>query len=92
MKEFAVQRQLAAINPTVRVNTNGFPYLTVIDKKGEAENIYFSKASGQQVSEGENILGRIKDISIAEVENAAGEVRTKLTFSKYVDLADLLGM
>jgi hypothetical protein len=92
IKDFVKSKGFMSLNPTVRENTNGFPYLTFLNKDGQAENVYFSKSSAGQVAKGVMLdSATLRGISVAEVKNEAGELREKLTFSSYVSLEDLLG-
>lgn len=90
IKEFIASKKFASIVPIVRVNKNGYPYLTFIDSDNKAENVYFSKKA--MVAEGQVIDKQfLAGYQIAEVENGAGEKRTKLiSNSARVSLADLL--
>ncbi len=63
----------------VRENTNKYPYVTFIDDKNVAENIYFSKNASKLVAEGQVIaLGFFTPFMAAETKNEAGEMRWKL--------------
>jgi hypothetical protein len=91
--KFAEDRSMVSIAPKVRMNTNGYPFITFIDSDNKAENIYFSKAGAETVEEGQEITAELlKSLQVAEVENADGEMRLKLiTNSERVSLASLLG-
>ena len=43
IREFASSRGITQIIPIVRTNVNGYPYLTMVDSKNVAENVYFPK-------------------------------------------------
>lgn len=90
IKEFIASKGFISIASAVRVNKNGYPYVTFIDADNKAENVYFSKKA--PVAEGQVIDKQfIAGFQIAEVENATGEKRTKLiSNSARVSLADLL--
>lgn len=63
----------------VRVNENGYPYVTFINADNKAENVYFSKNESKTHHEGMAIeRGFFDNLQIADVANADGEVRTKL--------------
>ena len=92
IKEFAGQKGFTQLAPAVRVNTNGYPFLTFIDKDNKAENIYFSKKAAQGVAAGQVVT---KDFlacyQIGVTKNEAGEERIKLiSNSERVNLADML--
>ena len=92
VKEFASSKNFISISPTVRTNTNNYPYLTFIDKDNKAENIYFSKESAKLVGVGQVVDKQmLTSFMIAETKNAAGELRIKLVSnSQRVSLEDLL--
>jgi hypothetical protein len=56
---------------TVRTNSNGYPFITFMDKGNEAHNIYFSKAEAENVSESTpinmSLLSALK-VSMAETK------------------------
>lgn len=90
IKQFIAQKGFTSIVPTVRENVNHYPFLTFINDKNEAENVYFSKkapvALGQVVDK-----QFLSQYQIAIVKNAEGEERTKLiSNSARVNIADLL--
>ena len=80
VRDFVRDNQIASISNTVRVNVNGYPYVTFINQKNEAENIYFSKNAGQTVREGQEIKkGFFENLCIKTIYNEAGEERLKLS-------------
>lgn len=92
IKDFAKYKGFINIVPRVRTNTNGYPYVTFLNEKNEAENIYFSKKASEQVAEGTpvdaDLLARHQ---IGITNNAEGEERIKLiSNSERVDLFSLL--
>lgn len=89
--EFAKASGFVQIVKTIRANTNGYPFLTFINKDNVAENIYFSKSA--QVVVGAPVTAEmLKQFQIAQCINAQGEPRTKLVSnSERLDIADLLG-
>ncbi len=92
IKQFVADKGFTQIVPKVRTNSNGYPFLTFINAKNEAENVYFSKASAEGVSKDMPITKAIlANYQIAETTNADGEKRTKLVGSGMrVELSDLL--
>ena len=80
VKDFVRNNQIASISNNVRVNVNGYPYVTFINKNNEAENIYFSKNAGETVKEGQSIVkGFFNNLCIKTVYNESGEERLKLS-------------
>lgn len=67
------------VHNRVRVNTNGYPFITFINANNEAENIYFSKEASKNVALDMEIKkGFFSNLIIAETTNAAGESRIRL--------------
>lgn len=94
ISEFVNINKFVEINNTVRTNSNGYPFVTFINAKNEAENVYFSKASSSSISKGDAITKEfLSNYRIAKTTNADGEVRTKLVSnnSNRISLANLLG-
>lgn len=92
VSDYAKAKGFVQIAPKVRVNKNGYPFITFINAKNEAENVYFSKNASKKVADGETITrDMLKDISVAETKNAEGEMRTKLVSSDRIELSDILG-
>lgn len=91
-REFVTSKKLS-VNPVVRRNVNGYPFITVLDPSkpaGEqAENIYFGKNTAAQI--GESIRPIANDLQIVHTTNAAGEKRVKLSLSAYINADDLFG-
>lgn len=92
IKQFAQEKDFKQIVPTVRANTNKYPYLTFIDSKNVAENVYFSKNGAKLVKEGDTVTkDMLAMFQVAETENEAGEKRMKLiSNSERIELSDLL--
>lgn len=90
--DFAKSKGFVNIVPRVRINTNGYPYVTFIDSANQAENIYFSKSAAEQVAEGTPVdKGLLARHQIGITTNAEGEERIKLIpNSERVDLFSLL--
>ena len=79
VKDFMIAQGFVSIVKTVRANANQYPYVTFINAKNVAENIYFSKRASVAVTEGEEIgKGWLDKFQIAITTNAVGEPRTKL--------------
>ena len=92
--EFIKAKSFVEINNIVKLNSNNYPFVTFINASNVAENIYFSKASGAGLKQGDAVsIAMLANYRIAEVANAEGEVRTKLVSvsSNRINLASLLG-
>ena len=93
VKSFMVQNGFTQVVNHVRVNTNGFLFLTFISAANVAENVYFSKAASKRFAEGQAVAkGFFSNLRIWEGTNAAGEQRTKIALegeSLRIDLEDL---
>jgi hypothetical protein len=90
--EFAKSKGIVSITPKVRANTNGFPYVTMINGNNEAENVYFSKAAATKVAADMPVTtDMLKAHQIGVTHNEAGEERIKLiSNSERLDLFALL--
>ncbi len=88
---------------SLRENTNGYPFVTLLNKKGEAQNIYFGQKSSVVIKDtfevGDNIITALKDATVIKAKNAEGETRYKLSLpnssSKYStdsELMDVFGI
>ena len=77
IKEFAGQSGYNVVSK-IRVNTNGYKYVTFADKNGEVdpENIYLGTRFSETVNVGDTPN---TGWFINETENAAGEKRFKIT-------------
>lgn len=79
VKEFAKSNNFTSIAPSIRTNSNGYPYITFIDASNKAENVYFSKASSSTLGAGRPVTKELlASYQVAETKNAEGEVRMKL--------------
>jgi hypothetical protein len=87
----------------LRENINEYPYVTLLNKKGESQNIYFGQKSAVLIKDtfetGDNILVALKEASVMKTSNADGEVRYKLSlpapgakYSSDVELMDVFGI
>ncbi len=92
VKAFVQSKGFKSVAPSIRANTNGYPYITFIDDKNVAENIYFSKNGAKMVGAGEAITkDLLAKFQIADCKNATGEVRTKLVSNtERIDVLTLL--
>jgi hypothetical protein len=92
LKQYCSEQGFTAVFPSVRENTNKYPFITLLKGK-EAENVYFSINASSEVSAGTPIVDIFPKLYVTHVENANGEPRTKLTFNKgegtYLSIADL---
>jgi hypothetical protein len=92
--EFVKSKGFVEINNTIKLNSNGYPFVTFINADNVAENVYFSKAASANVKQDEELnIEMLNNYRIANTTNADGEVRTKLVSvnSKRINLASLLG-
>ena len=62
----------------VRTNSNGYPFATVVNEDGDAENIYFSKKMAGEVGVDDKATFWAGGVIVRETTNAAGEMRLKL--------------
>lgn len=92
LKEFCASKGFTQLAPSVRVNENGYPFITFIDANNVAENVYFSKAASQAVAAGTPIDKAMLSVyQIGVTTNADGAERMKLiTNSDRVDISSLL--
>lgn len=91
--EFIKAKSFVEVNNSVRVNSNGYPFVTFINAGNVAENIYFSKASSAGLKQGDVVsIDMLANYRIAETSNADGKVRTKLVSasSNRISLTSLL--
>jgi len=56
IKGFAKSKGFVQISPAIRTNVNGYPFITFINAKNEAENVYFSKNSAKAVGAGQPVV------------------------------------
>lgn len=81
VKSFCKDKGFVSVAKCVRVNSNGYPYITFINSLNEAENVYFSKKASQDVTEGELVdMNFLKKFEVFETTNAQGETRMKLGY------------
>ena len=85
LKQYCQDNQIAQIS-AVRANQNGYPFLTLINKDKEADNIYFSKNAASKIELGQPANLFAKQLFIVQTQNEAGESRTKLSFNEYSDV------
>jgi len=82
VRDFMVEGNLTLnSNPTVLMNTNGYPYITFISKDNKAENIYFSKSAGEKQEAGAPIVrGFFNDLQMVRIDYTdARESRWKIS-------------
>ena len=90
-KAFCFAEGITAIHKSIRVNTNGYPFITVL-RGADAENIYFSKKASAEVAEGQSVKSIASQLYVNVAVNQQGESRTKLSFagnSTYEDIDDM---
>ena len=79
IKEFATANGFVSINKAVAKNVNDYPFLTFINAKNEAENIYFAKTIADEYPEGTVMTKEhFAALQIGVTNNAEGEERIKL--------------
>ena len=81
VKDFMRANAFTQVHNEVRQNSNGYPFITFINGKNEAENIYFSKKASElpQTKLGTPIVkGYFDAFGVAETTNEAGEKRVKI--------------
>ena len=79
VKTFMQANGYISVHNQVRINSSNYPYVTFINGKNEAENIYFSKEAAKLVSKDQDIVkGFFNAFKIAETTNANNEKRIKL--------------
>jgi hypothetical protein len=78
LKEFSQAQGFTGVIPTVKTNTNGYPYLVFI-KGDTTECIYFSKTLAASLDAGQ-VLAKadFADMRARLVTNATGEQRYKI--------------
>ena len=87
-RDFCKSEGITSICKKVRVNENGYPYITVL-RGSDAENIYFSKKAAAEVDEGLEVKSIANLLYVNTAVNSNGESRTKLSFagnSSYEDV------
>ena len=90
IKAYCGKKGFVEVNPTIKTNVNGYPFVTFINDSNEAENIYFSKRAGLGLTDGQPIGDVLKGKHIAETTNAEGEIRMKIVSQSRVSIADVL--
>lgn len=80
----------------LRVNENGYPFVTLLGVDRKSMNLYFSIRSAEIIKDnfevGDSVLEALKDADVIRTENQQGEVRYKLSCaagSKYATTAQL---
>lgn len=93
VQDFMKANNFTQVHNEVRENTNKYPYVTFINNKNEAENIYFSKGAAESVKAGDAIAkGFFAPFIIVEATNAQDEKRIKIARagdSNRMEAADL---
>ncbi len=78
IKDFAKAKGFVQITKAIRVNVNGYPYVTFIDSDNKSENIYFSKGAAMSVSAGQSFATIASEYEVCVSHNANGEERVKI--------------
>lgn len=73
----------------VRVNANQYPYVTILNKDGKSNNVYFGKKSSEVAKNffGKSIIPLLVDADLCQTANTNGEVRFKISLSGNSDYA-----
>jgi len=76
---------------------NGYPFITLLNKKNVANNVYFSKNAGTSLldtfGEAADITAFLKTASVILTQNNEGEDRYKIIAGgEYVSASDALGL
>lgn len=80
VQAFMKMKNFVSVHKSVRANANGYPFITFINDKNEAENIYFSKAGSEIYGKDMAIeRGFFAPLTIVESYNADNELRYKLS-------------
>lgn len=81
---------------TLRINENGYPFVTLLGNNSTSMNIYFGKKSAQIVTdnaeEGDGIALMLKDANVIKTFNENGELRYKMSLtqgSNYASTSEL---
>lgn len=81
---------------TLRINENGYPFVTLLGNNSASMNIYFGKKSAQIVTdnaeEGDGIALMLKDANVIKTFNENGELRYKMSLtqgSNYASTSEL---
>lgn len=86
-KQYCIDTKVVSIAKSVRVNANGYPYITILREDSIAENIYFSKLASAEIAEGMAVKSIANSLFVANTINGDGEARTKLSFkNSYEDM------
>ncbi len=95
VQDFMASNGFVQVHKEVRKNANGYSYITFINSKNEAENVYFASTIASEYPAGTPIeKGFFAGLQIGETYNAAGELRIKLIpissgNSQRLDVSDL---
>ncbi len=91
VKKAVINKVITAISK-VRVNENGYPFVTVI-KGDKASNVYFGKKSAESVAEGMVLSpDQLRNADFVHAVNEADEDRIKLSLSGSGDYTNLAAM
>lgn len=78
--EFCKMKGFVELVPKVRFNANSYPFITFINGKNEAENIYFTVNASENVHEGQDLREIAHDLQIVVVSYTDGrESRAKIS-------------
>ena len=92
IKQFCNSKGFTQLTPSIRMNANGYPFLTFIDANNVAENVYFSKNAAKSVAVGQALSKELlSQWQIASTINADGELRIKIiSNSERIDINSFL--
>lgn len=77
-REFSLKYDLTQVVKELRFNENGYPFITFIDSKNKAYNIYFSKKSAHTFQKGMPLKEVFKDLEIIIQRDESGKETFKL--------------
>jgi len=96
-----VQDKVVTNISSLRVNINGYPYVTML-VGNKSQNVYFGQKTAELVSdtfsEGDSILAFLADAEVIETLNEKGEIRFKLSknagsdYASETVMADIFGV
>lgn len=97
-----VQKGIVRTVGKLRTNINDYPYVTMLTAGSKSQNVYFGQTTAELVkdnfSEGDSIIAFLADAEVIQTENAAGEIRFKLSknpnsdYASEQELADVFGI
>lgn len=97
-----VQKGIVRTVGKLRANINEYPYVTMLTSGSKSQNVYFGQTTAELVKDNfsvdDDILEFLRDADVIQTENAAGEIRFKLSknpnsdYASEQQLADVFGL